>query len=143
MSSMIGTEQQRAAAPAEHSVGELVSQASEQLSLLVRQEMRLAQAELVQKGKRVGIGSGLFGGAALVGFLAIEALGAAAIAALALVVPVWAAALIVVGGLLALAGVLVVAGKGQLGRVPPMKPQQTIDSVKADIEEIKESVHTS
>ncbi|MFH8568652.1 phage holin family protein [Streptomyces sp. NPDC017993] len=120
-----------------HSVGELVQQASEQLSTLVRQEMRLAQAELTQKGKRAGIGGGMLGGAGVVGFVALQALAAAAIAGLALVVPLWGAALIVAGALLVVAGVLALAGKKEVRRAVPPTPEQAMSSVKADVEEIK------
>jgi hypothetical protein len=123
------------------SVGELVKQASEQLSELVRDEMRLAQAELAAKGKRAGIGGGMFGAAAVFGLTALGALAAAAIAALSLVLPVWAAALIVAGGLLAVAAVLALVGKKQLGRAMPPTPEQAIGSMKADVHEIKERAH--
>jgi hypothetical protein len=122
-------------------VGQLVKQASEQLSDLVRQEMRLAQAELAAKGKRAGIGGGMFGAAALFALIALGALAAAAIAALSFVLPVWAAALIVAGGLLAVAGILALAGKKEVGRAMPPTPEQAIGSVKADVDEIKERVH--
>jgi hypothetical protein len=122
-------------------VGELVKQASEQLSELVRDELRLAQAELAAKGKRARIGGGMFGVAAVFGLIALGALAAAAIAALALVLPVWAAALIVAGGLLAAAGILALAGKKEMGRAMPPTPEQAIGSVKADVHEIKERAH--
>lgn len=120
------------------SVGALVSQASQQLSQLVRDEMRLAQAEMTQKGKRFGLGGGLVGGAGIVAFIALQALAAAAIAALALALPVWASALIITGVLLALAAVLGAVGKKEVGRATPPAPQQAIDSIKADVAEIKE-----
>lgn len=71
------------------SVGALVARASQQMSELVREEMQLARAEMTQKGKRYGVGGGLFGGAGLLGLLAAQALVCAVIAALALVLPVW------------------------------------------------------
>ncbi len=123
------------------SVGTLVTQASQQLTQLVRDEMRLAQAEMVQKGKRFGIGGGLFGGAGMVAFLALQALVAAGIAALALVLPVWASALIVFGVLLVIAGVLALVGKKQVSQATPPAPERAIDSVKADVAEIKEKAH--
>lgn len=123
------------------STGELVKQASEQISELVRQEMRLAAAELRGKGRRLGIGGGLFGGAGLVGFVALQALAATVIAALALALPVWAAALIVTGALAGVAAVLALAGRKQIDRATPPTPQQAIDGVKADVAEIKERSH--
>ncbi|GAA1504426.1 phage holin family protein [Streptomyces albidochromogenes] len=122
-------------------VGELVAQASQQISQLIRQELRLAQAEMTQKGKRFGVGGGLFGGAGMVAFLALQALVATAIAALALVLPVWASALIVTAVLFLTAAVLAMAGKKQVGQATPPVPEQAIDSVKADMAEIKERAH--
>ncbi|GAA2294695.1 phage holin family protein [Streptomyces kunmingensis] len=124
---------------AEEPVGELVQRASQQLTELVRGEMRLAQAEMKEKGKRYGKGGGLFGGAGLVGFLALQALVATAIAALAVPLPVWAAALIVTVVLGLVAAVLALTGKKEVGQAAPPTPEQTIDSVKADVAEIKES----
>ncbi|MFJ4833401.1 phage holin family protein [Streptomyces sp. NPDC088747] len=126
---------------AEQPVGELVQRASQQLSQLVREEMRLAQAEMTQKGKRFGVGGGLFGGAGLMGVLALQALAATVIAALALALPVWASALIVTGVLAAIAAVLALAGKKQISKATPPVPEQTIDSVKADAAEIREKAH--
>lgn len=122
-------------------VGQLVQRASQQLTELVRGELRLAQAEMKEKGKRYGKGGGLFGGAGLVGFLMLEALVATVIAALAVALPVWAAALIVTAVLGAVAAVMALTGKKQIAEAAPPAPEQTIDNVKADVAEIKESAH--
>ena len=124
---------------ADEPVSELVQRATEQLSELVRGEMRLAQAEMAEKGKRFGKGGGLVGGAGVLGFVTLQALAATVIAALAVPLPVWAAALIVTGVLAVATGVMALAGRKQVRRGTPPKPQQTIDSVKADMAEIKES----
>ncbi|MFD3872670.1 phage holin family protein [Streptomyces sp. NPDC058623] len=134
------TTEQRAHA-ADPSVSVLVSRASQQISELVREEMRLARAEMTEKGKRFGTGGGLFGGAGLLGILAAQALVAAGIAALALVMPWWLSALIVAVVLAATAAVLGLAGKKQIARAVPAAPEQTIDSVKADVAVIKEKAH--
>jgi uncharacterized membrane protein YqjE len=120
-------------------VGDLVQRASQQLTELVRGEMRLAQAEMKEKGKRYGKGGGLFGGAGLTGFLTAQALVATAIAALAVPLPVWAAALIVTAVLAVITAVLALTGKKEVSQAAPPTPEQTIDSVKADVAEIKES----
>ena len=138
---MTGTVRHRAGQNHQVSVGELVKRASEQLSAVVRSEMRLAQAEMKEKGKRYGKGGGLFGGAGLVGFLMLQALVATAIAALAVPLPVWAAALIVTAVLGVIAAVMALTGKKQVSRAAPPKPEQTIENVKADVAEIKESAH--
>ncbi|WP_323180754.1 MULTISPECIES: phage holin family protein [unclassified Streptomyces] len=122
-------------------MGELVQRASEQLTELVRGEMKLAQAEMQEKGKRYGKSGGLFGGASLAGFLMLQALVAAVIAALALLLPVWAAALIVTAVLGVIAAVLALSGKQQIGKAAPPTPQSTIENVKADVAEIKRSAH--
>src|SRR5436305_3058315 len=77
------------------SMAELVKQLSEQTSRLARQEVELAKAELAVKGKRAGIGAGMFGGAGVLGFYALGALIATAILVLATAVASWLAALIV------------------------------------------------
>ncbi|MET9902874.1 phage holin family protein [Streptomyces sp. NPDC006446] len=122
-------------------MGELVQRASEQLTELVRGEMKLAQAEMQQKGKRYGKSGGLFGGASLAGFLMLQALVATAIAAMALLLPVWAASLIVTAVLGVIAAVLALSGKQQIGKAAPPTPQSTIENVKADVAEIKRSAH--
>lgn len=121
--------------------GELVKQATEQLSDLVRQEIRLAQAELTQKGRRAGRGGGLLAGAALFAFVAFEAGIATAIVALDHVLALWAAALIITGALFLIAGVLGLLGRRQFGRATPAAPERAIASVKADVQEIKERAH--
>src|SRR5687767_8954736 len=88
------------------SVGELVQQLSNQTAMLVRQELRLAQTELQEKGKRVGIGAGMFGGAGVVALYGVGALIAAAIIGIGTLVEPWIAAVIVGVVLLAVAGVL-------------------------------------
>ncbi|MFI6013128.1 phage holin family protein [Streptomyces sp. NPDC051243] len=120
------------------SVGELVQEASQELTDLVRAEMRLAQTEMTQKGKRLGVGGASFGGAGLVGFLALQAMVATAIAALAVPLPVWAAALIITGALLVVAALMAAFGRAKVARATPPTPEQTVDSVKADLAEIKE-----
>src|SRR5947207_13826358 len=93
-------------AGSQESVAELVKQLSEQTSLLARQEVELAKAELSAKGKRAGIGAGMFGGAGVFGFYAVGALTATAILALATAVAAWLGALIVTVVLGAVAGLL-------------------------------------
>ncbi len=123
---------------ADERVTELVKRATEQASLLVRDEVRLAAAELAGKGKRAGIGIGSLGGAGLLALYGVAALLAAAVLALTLVLPAWAAALIVGGAVLAVAGTAALVGKQQIARANPPLPQEAKASVKADIAEIKE-----
>ncbi|MFI5688965.1 phage holin family protein [Streptomyces sp. NPDC051636] len=122
-------------------VSELVQRASQQLTDLVRGELRLAQSEMKQKGKRFGKGGGLFGGAGVVGFLTLQALVATVIAAVAVALPVWAAALIVTAVLGVVTAVLALTGKKEISEAAPPAPEQAMESVKEDVAEIKESAH--
>lgn len=141
MTGTLDTRPARPTAAEHHSVGELVGQATEQLSTLVRQELALAKEELAEKGRRAGRGGGLLGAAGAVGYVGLIAMSGAGAAALSLVVPVWAAALIVMGVLFAIAGVLAAIGRAQLRRAKPPTPARAIDSVRADVEEIKGRAH--
>ncbi|HTX09078.1 MAG TPA: phage holin family protein [Solirubrobacteraceae bacterium] len=116
------------------SLGELVKQLSEQSSRLARQELELAKAELAVKGKRAGIGAGMFGGAGAFGFYGLGALIAAAVLALATAVTAWLAALIVAVVLAAIAGILALVGKHEVQQATPPMPEQAAESVKEDVE---------
>ena len=120
------------------SIGELVSSLSEQLSQLIRNEIRLAKAELAEKGKAAGIGIGLFVGAAALAFFGLGTLIATAILGLANAVAPWLAALIVTLVIFALAAVLALVGKKSLGRGVPPVPAKAQESVKADVAAVKE-----
>ncbi|MFE4600059.1 phage holin family protein [Kitasatospora indigofera] len=122
----------------QESVGELVAQASRQISRLARDELLLARVEMGEKGRRLGVGGGMLGGAGLLGMLTAQALVAGAIAALALVLPVWAAALVAAGVLAAAAAALVTAGRRRIARALPPVPEEALEGLKADISEIKE-----
>ncbi|MGW0923173.1 phage holin family protein [Streptomyces sp. NPDC002755] len=124
-----------------HTVGELVNQGTEQLSRLVRQELALAKHEFAEKGRRAGRGGGLLGAAGAFGYAGLLALAGTAVAALSLTLPVWAAALIVTAVLFVIAGVLAALGRGQLRRAAPPTPEETLGSVRADVEEIRERAH--
>jgi hypothetical protein len=123
------------------STAELVRQLSEQVTKLARDELRLAQLEMTRKGKRAGLGIGIFGGGGLLALYGLGCLLAAAIIGLATVVTAWLAALIIGAGLLLAAAAAAVIGKAQLGRATPPVPEQATASVKADVEEIKERAH--
>ncbi|TMR92443.1 phage holin family protein [Nonomuraea basaltis] len=116
----------------------LVHDLSEQVSRLVKDELRLARMELTEKGKHARFGAGLFGAAGTVAFLGGATLVAAVVMLLALVLPGWAAAAIVAGVLLIAAAVLGLTGKNQVKRAAPPVPEETIASVKADIDMVKE-----
>ena len=127
--------------PQDRPVGQLVSDATEQITRLVRDEMRLAAAELQQKGKRLGVGAGLLGGAGVLAFYGGAALVAALILGLATLLVPWLAALIVGVAVLGVAGVLALVGKKEAQRAGPLVPEETAASVKTDIKSIKEGMH--
>jgi uncharacterized membrane protein YqjE len=132
----------RATAPppaSEPSTGQLVSDLTTQISQLVRDEARLAQVEVTQKAKRLGIGAGFFGGAGLFAFFGLAALITTAILLLDLVLPAWLAALIVTVVLFAVAGVLALVGKKDVQKGSPPVPTEAIASTKTDIQTVKES----
>jgi uncharacterized membrane protein YqjE len=124
----------------ERSVGDLVQQLSQQTAALVRQEMRLAQVELQEKGKRAGIGAGMFGGAGLVALYGVGAVVAAVIMLAATAVEPWVSALIVGAVLLITAGILALLGRRQVEQATPPKPERAMESVQDDVEHIRERV---
>jgi Putative Actinobacterial Holin-X, holin superfamily III len=122
----------------DRSIAELLRQLSDQTATLVRQELELAKTELSVKGKRVGIGAGMFGGAGLAGLYAVGALTACLILALSTAVAAWLAALIVAVVYAAIAGVLALMGKGKVEQGTPPVPEETVESVKEDVQWTKE-----
>jgi uncharacterized membrane protein YqjE len=122
----------------ERSTAELVKELSEQVSALVRDELKLAQLEMTRKGKQTGMGIGMLGGSGLVALYGLGCLIACVIIALSGVLAAWLAALIVGVVLLAVAGVAALMGKGRLQRATPPVPKEAVSSVKTDVEEIKE-----
>lgn len=131
---------QRAAAR-ERSTGELVSQLSEQMSRLIRDEMQLARLEMARKGKQAGIGAGLLGGSGLIALYGVGCLLACAIIAISGVLAAWLAALIVGAALLLVSGIAALIGRGRLRRATPPVPEEAVGSVRADVEEIRERAH--
>lgn len=131
---MADVTQTQGGGPSEASIAELVQQLSEQTSRLARQEVELAKAELTEKGKRAGIGAGMFGGAGVFGFYAVGALVAAAILGLATAVAAWLAALIVTAVLGAIAGILALQGRTKVQQATPPVPEQATESVKEDVQ---------
>ena len=129
------------AATSDPGTKELVQELAQQTSTLIRKELALAQVELKEKGKRAGIGGGLFGGAGVLALYGVGALVACAILALATAVDGWLAALIVAVALFAGAAVAALIGKGQVKQATPAAPEQAIHSVQEDIQTVKEHAH--
>jgi uncharacterized membrane protein YqjE len=114
--------------------GELLRRLSDETTMLVKQEVELAKAELQEKGKQAGVGAGMFGGAGLFGVGAFAALTTCVIAALESAMPLWLAALIVTVVYAAVAGVLALRGKRKVTEAAPPLPEQAKESVKEDLE---------
>jgi uncharacterized membrane protein YqjE len=146
----------------EHSIGELLKQLSEETKTLVkqeldlaraeasrageavvtlaRQELQLAKAEMAEKGRKAVPGFGMVGAAGLVALLAGGALTAFFILALDGAVPNWLAALIVALVYAAVAAALYFAGKERVQEAGPLVPEQTIETVKEDVEWAKTQI---
>ena len=118
-------------------LGALVNQLTTQVPELIRSELRLAQAEMAEKGKRAGIGIGMFSGAGLMAFFGFGTLLATIILALSLVMDGWLAALIVTVVLFAVAGVLAFLGKNKVQEATPLQPERAVEGVKEDIATVK------
>ena len=123
------------------STADLVRMTGEQLSNLVRDEVRLARAELAEKGRRAGRAAGAFGGAGVAALYGAGALVTALILALALAMPAWAAALVVGAALLLVAGVLALIGRRTAKRTVPIVPTAAVHSVRSDIDALTTAVH--
>jgi MFS family permease len=131
---MSSTTERGTGASSEAPLAELIKQLSEQSSRLARQEVELAKAELAYKGKRAGIGAGMFGGAGVFGFYGLGALIAAAILILATAITAWLAALIIAVVLGAIAGILALQGKAKIQQATPPVPEEATESVKEDVQ---------
>ena len=125
----------------ERSTGELVKVMTEQVSVLIRDELKLAQLEMASKGKQAALGAGMFGASGVVAVYGVGCLLACVIIAISGVVAAWLAALIVGVALLAVAGGAVLLGRQRLRRAAPPVPEQAVADVKADVEEVRERTH--
>jgi uncharacterized membrane protein YqjE len=128
---------QPSAAP-ERSAGDLIKMMSEQVSTLIRDELKLAQLEMTRKGKQAGIGAGMLGGSGVIALYGLGCLIACVIIAISGMIAAWLSALIVGVALLAVAGIAALIGKSRLQKATPPVPQEAVHSVKTDIDEIKE-----
>jgi hypothetical protein len=116
---------------------ELLKQLSDQTTALARQEIELAKLELREKGRKAGMGAGMFGGAGAFGVYAFGALTACIILALATLLPGWLAALIVALVYGAVAGVLALRGRAKVSEAGPLVPEQAVDTTKEDVRWVK------
>ena len=118
----------------ERPIGDVARDLTRDLSLLVRQELELAKSEMAEKGRLAVPGLGMLGGAGVVGLMAAGALTAFLILALSIVLDEWLSALIVGVALAGAAYVLAKQGKERVEEAGPPLPEQTIETVKEDVE---------
>jgi uncharacterized membrane protein YqjE len=121
----------------EEPLGAVVHRLSEQIPELVRSELRLAQDELTAKGKKAGLGIGMFSAAGLLAFFGAATLIATAVIALDLVLPLWAAGLIVAGVLFLGALGAALGGRNEIQQATPAAPERAIAGVKQDVDAVK------
>lgn len=129
-----------APAEADRSIPELLQKLAAETSLLVRQELDLARAEITRTIKQARRPAAAFGVAALFALGAFGTLTALFISALALVVPVWASALIVTVLYAVIAAVAAMRGREDLKHVGNPAPQQTIETIKEDIRTVRSGI---
>jgi MFS family permease len=138
----------------EQHVAELVGKLAEETSTLMRQEVELAKAELLEqlelmrqesarRGKLAGLGSAFLAGAVVVGMVSAGLIAALLVALFDLGLPVAAAVALTLAIFLAATGVLAFVGVRRLreaaqssgdSRVWRLKPDQTIETLKEDVE---------
>ena len=132
-SSPLTAENHTTSEPRDMPIGDLVGRLSNEIASLIHDEIRLAQAEMTQKAKTMGVGAGIFGGSGLLVVFGLGAVIAAAIVGLSLAVALWAAALIVGGILFLLAGVAALMGKKEFSKASLPIPTEAITSSRKDI----------
>jgi uncharacterized membrane protein YqjE len=123
--------------PKRKSLIQLIGDVPALVSQLIRDEIEQIKKELSEKAKKLGLGAGLFAGAAFFGFFAFAVFLATAILVLAIWLPAWLSALIVLVVLLAIAAVLALLGMREVKKGVPPTPEQSLESVKNDVRAIK------
>jgi len=118
----------------ERPLGEVARDLTRDLSLLVRQEVELAKSEMAEKGRVAAPGLGMIGGAGVVGLMAAGALTAFLVLVLSIVLDEWLAALLVGLVLAVVAFLLAKQGKERVEEAGTPVPEQTIETVKEDVE---------
>lgn len=129
-----GHERDSKPAGADESFGQLLKELAEDTSTLVKQEIMLAKVELTETAKIAGKGAGMLAGAAVFALATLGALTAFLIIVLDIVMDLWVAALIVTILWAIVALVLAQAGRSQLKKATPLIPEQTVETVKEDVQ---------
>jgi uncharacterized membrane protein YqjE len=131
------------AAVQERSTGELVKQVTEQVSVLVRDELKLAHLEMTGKAREAGKGVGMMGGAGLISLYGVACLIACVIIAISHALQAWLSALIIGAALLVIAAIVSAVGRGHLRKATPPRPTEAVESMKTDVEEVRERARRS
>ncbi len=118
----------------ERPIGELLRDLSQQTTTLLKQELELAKAEVAEKGKKAGAGAGLLGAAGVAGLATLGAFTAFLILVLNTFMPAWAAAGIVTLLYAIPAAILALRGRDKVKEATPLTPEQTVETVKEDVE---------
>ena len=126
----------------DQSTGDLVKALSQQTSELVRKEVDLAKAELTEKGKKAGVGAGMFGAGGLAALFGLACLTAALIAGLSEGMDTWLAALIVGVIYLAGAGIAALMGREKIREATPLAPEQAVETTKEDVQWAKTQIRS-
>ncbi len=121
------------------STGDLVNQAAAQISTLVRDELALAKLELAEKGRRAGVGGGLVGGAAVLGWFGLGLLVTLAVVLLDLAWPLWLSILVVMVVVFAAAAVAAFLGRQKLTAAVPPTPTDAVAGVQADVRTVRDA----
>lgn len=125
--------------PSDRSIKEIVDSLRPQIQELVNKQVELAKAELTPVGIRGGIATGLLAGGAVFMLVFLIILSYAGVQLFALILPLWASALIVSGILLVIGGGLAAVGANILRTLDP-KPHRTIAALQRNVEWLKEQL---
>ncbi|HEX9312546.1 MAG TPA: phage holin family protein [Actinomycetota bacterium] len=119
--------------PSDRSMVELLRAIGTETATLVRKEAELARQEMIQAVTARLMAAGAAAAAGLMGLFVLAFLALAAAAALDNVMRPWASRLIVAGGFMLIAAA---AGLVTLRKIkrPPMKPEETVRTVREDVE---------
>jgi len=127
----------------ERSTGDLVKAVTEQVSVLMRDELKLAQLEVTGKARQAGKGMGMMGGGALIALYGVACLIACVIIAISHSLQAWLSALIIGVALLVVAAIATAIGRNKMRQGTPPMPTEAVESVKTDVQEVRERAHRS
>ncbi len=114
------------------SLGEIVSDVTQDLTTLIRQEIDLAKTELKQEGTKAAKGAGILGGAGLAGYFTVLFISVTVMFVLDEFLELWLAALIVTVVWALATAILAVIGRNKLQASKPQLPQ-TQETLKEDV----------